>query len=68
MNHLHSGEDAIGPVRAILNIVPDLANFVNKGGIQEVSVPSLSLTAVRVTSLTLIIENIFSTRVNIFFE
>lgn len=35
VNEILNGEDAIGPVRAILNIVPDLANFVNKGGIQE---------------------------------
>ncbi|MDE7124775.1 MAG: hypothetical protein K2N83_04745, partial [Eubacterium sp.] len=35
VNEILNGEDAIGPVRAILNIVPDLANFINKGGIQE---------------------------------
>ena len=29
------GSDSIGPVRAILDMIPDLANFVNLGGIQE---------------------------------
>lgn len=35
LDEIIAGDDAVGPVRAILDIIPDLANFANQGGIQK---------------------------------
>ena len=35
LDEILNGKEAVGPVRAVLNIIPDLANFIDNGGIQK---------------------------------